>query len=127
MQNPFTVQDVLAAAQAVATAHPDRRNPLLLSESIYCAYTHPDDPDWHCFAGSILVELGCALPNETVGVNLTSDRDRFEWSAMALLRDMQAYADTRPRDDCDDIVRDSLPLYTFAEVYQHFADQAVTP
>lgn len=125
MATQITEQDVRRAAQAVATARPGRRNPLDPS-NLYCVYTHQSDPDWHCFAGAVLLELACDLPMEFKTVSMTPDRDRFESNALSLLRAMQGYADERKRDEHWDIIPDEPPVHTFAQVWEHFADEDVT-
>lgn len=104
------VVDVKNALRRVASRYPDRKNPVSVYGA-YCAYTHHEDPDWHCLGGAILLELGCALPNEGAKVTTTLDRHRFTYDAADLLVQVQRLADMRPDDDPD-----SEPIRTYSDV-----------
>lgn len=110
---PIDVGLVIAAAQRVATRHPDRVNPVLPGTR-FCAYTSPTDPDHHCLAGSVLLELGMRLPPEETAVFMSPDYHLLTDQAQDLLHRLQNAADER--GDGELIDGYGPPYRTFGEV-----------
>lgn len=82
--------DVRAAIEAAVKRHPDRKNPTSGSGDD-CVYTSSLDPDHHCIAGQVLVDLGFDVPdaghpqNSDTDVDRIVDARRFDTKAIDLL------------------------------------------
>lgn len=103
MPKKISEKNVLAALE---TLNGRKRNPFD-EDSFGCVYTHEKDPERHCIAGQILIDLGWghklpALDNYLNGSSIDAllceaftpaQFEQIEPAAAAILSDLQALAD----------------------------------
>lgn len=98
----YTAEEVLASIRSAVERFPDRVNPRDLDDKT-CVYTSPHDPEHHCIAGQVLVDLDLPVPqpgdarnNHSISEILftTGLSDEFDHNAAIWLAIAQGYFDS---------------------------------